>query len=221
VLIIHQVCRELMGGNFELKLSEVPHARMVISGDLHEFKHRRNVREQGKALQALSPGATCVRKSNEPAHHYLVELREDLSWKRLRLRSRIRIDYAIESARDFEQMFENLPETLDATAALAEEKKLPLELQRPFLMIKDSSDVLDLRRRLQQVVGDRVHLFYSKTSLGFEAEAALRDCNVAPELSVGEMINQETDNRDVAEFLTAALESDSPRQFLKQYRKKL
>lgn len=166
VLICHQVFKELFGGSSsQMSVREFVEPKLLISGDLHQFKQVRCKRKDREDLIVVSPGATHARKLTEPAEHYVVVVHDDLSVKKIKLRSRIRLTSSITDAEDFDQLYEFLPQSIERAYQLAAEKQLPAALQTPIFALVDTSDVPQVEYRVQQLLQGSAHLFYDPPAL--------------------------------------------------------
>jgi len=162
VVVCHQVWQELMGGSSsEGKLANFAGVKMAISGDYHR-RVLKFVRRKGEdPLYVLSPGATHMRKINEPTTHCVAVLHDDYSVKWVKLKSRKVMRASVGSEADVEATLRSLPSALADVSAETSAKGMPSELVTPLLIVTDTSDIVGVEPRLREVVGDRAHLFYS------------------------------------------------------------
>lgn len=162
VIVCHQVWKELMGGSSaEGKLANFKHAKMVISGDYHRRVTKHVRRKAAEPLYVLSPGATHMRKINEPTTHCCAVLHDDCSVKWVKLKSRKVLRVSIADEASIERMLRTLPAAVEDAVGEATAKQMPSELITPLLIVSDTSDLLGVEPRLREVVGDRAHVFYS------------------------------------------------------------
>lgn len=162
VVVCHQVWKELMGGSSaEGHLANFRDVSMVISGDYHRRVVKYVRRKSQKPLYVLSPGATHMRKINEPTTHCVAILHDDLSVKWIKLKSRKVLRVSIANEASIERMLRTLPAAVEDAVGEATAKQMPSELVTPLLIVSDTSDVLGVELRLREVVGDRAHVFYS------------------------------------------------------------
>ncbi len=215
VVISHQVWSEGMGGiNCEGSIKGLP-GKLVISGDYHQFKAAVVTREDGSKMRFVSPGATHMRKINEPAEHYYLTLYSDATVKRTTLKSRVVIESALTNEKDFEDLYAELPRLL----AEAEEMSsgLPLNLQTPLLAISDTSGLPKVESRIKDVVTDRVHLFYNR--IATTPPSQLANKTAPSEQSLTEYAEIEIgDDKQVSDLILPLLTSENIRDQIEIYR---
>lgn len=162
VLVMHQVCREFMGGiaAAEMTFDMVPHAQLLLIGDFHEHRTFETAGLQGQPLQVLSPGSTCMQKISETPEKAYFYIYDDLSFESVPLKTRR--FYASSPLVDDDQLDEllaSLPELIAGLRADAVTAGLPPDLQMPILDITYSDALNNAYRRITRVVGDSAHLF--------------------------------------------------------------
>jgi len=210
VVVCHQVWKELMGGSSsEGKLASFQNVSMVISGDYHRRVTKYVRRKSQEPLYVLSPGATHMRKINEPTTHCIAILHDDLSVKWVKLKSRKVVRVSITDEASIANLLRSLPVSLDEVAAETAAKQMPSELLTPLLIVSDTSDLLGVEARLREVVGDRAHVFYSSRSL-----VAVDDEGFTPsgaeDYSLSEFVRSETGpDTAVADLLESLLAPDA------------
>lgn len=161
VVVCHQVWSELMGGrSVEGKLANFKNAELVISGDYHRRVSKTVDRENGKTLRVLSPGATHMRKINEPTTHSAAVLHDDLSVKWVNLRSRRVLRVTLDSEESIETLLRTASKTIADITEEAIDKGLPSDLVTPLLIVTDTSNLVGVEPRIQQTVGLHAHVFY-------------------------------------------------------------
>lgn len=161
IVICHQAWAELMPGHgYEGYLSNFGNVDLVVTGDLHKHIYKKVRRESGEPLRVLSPGATHMRKSNEPTSHYVAVLYDDYSVTWVKLRSRAVLRYVIEDATGLDAMCSQLPDALATATQLAMKRNLPSELITPLFILQDNSRISGAERRVNEVVGSFAHVFY-------------------------------------------------------------
>lgn len=163
VVICHQVWQELMGGrSCEGSLSRIP-AKLVISGDYHQFKSVAVTRADGKGkLTAVSPGATHIRKINEPTEHFALKLYSDLSVKRIPLSSRRIMHVGVTGKDDLHDLLEYSDKLIRECKKYAKQHKLPPEISTAVLDVKDQSVISGVHAKLAQVYGNEMHIHYRR-----------------------------------------------------------
>lgn len=74
MLVAHQLWNELLGigpiGG-DLSVTEISHASVLYSGDMHQANMVTSCNAQGQELIAFSTGATHLRRLNEPTQHFV------------------------------------------------------------------------------------------------------------------------------------------------------
>lgn len=221
VLICHQVFKELFGGSSsQLSVREFVEPKLLISGDLHQFKQVRCKRKDREDLMVVSPGATHARKADEPAEHYVVVVHDDLTVKKVKLRSRVRLTYSIADADDFDVLYESLPRSIEQAYALAAEWRLPPALQTPLFMLSDTSDVSQVEYRVQQLLQGSAHLFYDPPALKVSQlpnrGAATFDSKF--DVPVVEFaIEEAAGDEEVIDLLKAGLSTEDPKAAIDQW----
>lgn len=221
VLICHQIWKELMGGSsVEGSVVDVhPDVRLLISGDLHQFKVVRVQRKNGE-LVAASPGATYMRKLGEPVDHFALIVRDDLSVVKKRLRSRVVLKFDLHDEQSFEELYQSLPEQIEIAADMAADRQLPASVRKPLFRVVDHSNIRGTKDRLSQVIGQQVHLKYSRrssntvvvageTSKAFDADHFLRQHAMA---EIG-------DDREVQDLFNASFEAENVKDALVDLRR--
>lgn len=216
VVICHQVWSEGMGGiNCEGSIKDMP-GQLVISGDYHQFKAAKVVRPDGSKVTFVSPGATHLRKINEPAEHYYLTLFDDCTVKRTKMKSRTVISAELCDEKGFETLYASLPDVLKEAEELA--KDLPLALQTPILAISDTSDLPKIESRIKSVVKDRVHLFYNR--IATEAPSTLSNQSAPSAQSLAEYAALEIkDDADLAALLLPLFGAEDIQSRIDDYRK--
>ena len=224
VVFAHQHWREFGGGsNSQGKIEDLRAGKLLISGDLHEFRSIKVDRKDGQTIRAVSPGATCLRKVNEPTTHYALLLNDDMSITKVKLRSRPVLRTTIKSEHDLETFCIVLPSAIEKVEATVQ-GKLPAILQTPLLIIQDMSWLPGVEARLDNMIGDRAHLLYYRAARGttenVEAIAATTQAtavDLLPSMLRAEVVN----SPDVLELLETALLSESPKRAIAQYRNQM
>jgi hypothetical protein len=193
VALLHQSWDGLMGsGSCEGKLEWLAGRGIdyLFSGDLHQVRH-----EAAGSLVAFSPGALCLQAINEDnVHGFLVAGRDgdDLAVEWVGIRSRPRLEAALDSGDDLEEWLE----TLDATLAAADDAGLPDEVKKPLVSVRFRVDIPGGPERVRAALADRGHLF-----LRYDAAAPEAASEPSPRLING---YQQSGGAAWAEALAAA-----------------
>lgn len=160
-LLAHQVWGDWMGDitTPQADFADVPgHIRTVFTGDLHQARSDTYKNADGKDLRVWSPGATCAQKIDEPHKHYCLLVSSDGKVKRVRLKSRVFIDWDVmNTTEDLDRFAAQIDEVLADAAIKAE--GYPPEMQKPLLRYTFSHKLTDAVRRVTRVVGERAYLY--------------------------------------------------------------
>lgn len=159
ILVLHQVCSELMGKIVtpELSLESIPHATTVIVGDYHVHKRLELIGATGQTLQVLSPGSTNLRAINEPAEKFCYVLFDDGHVESIRIPSRRVLSFELRSERDLSSFVESVAEKIAAV------EKYPYfaDRQHPLLRVKFDPALPEAYARIMQAVGRPEYVFTS------------------------------------------------------------
>jgi hypothetical protein len=158
VLICHQAWREFMGRDTcQGELWQIPHVPLVFTGDLHQYREATFRGADGRDFRVYSPGATHMRKIDEPEEHYILWLYDDGTVERETLRSRPVIRSGpLSREEQLEEFLVGLPEKLAAADAAA--AGLPEALRRPLVQVKFHRDLPQVERRLAAVLNETASL---------------------------------------------------------------
>lgn len=162
LLVAHQVWEEFMGGvaNCDGSLAAIPHASHVLTGDLHKHLVKRIKRPGQPDLIAMSPGATHVRKLDEPKEHYFFAWTDDpvkpLKSVKLHGRQFFSFEILTDNLSEFRQQFEGF---MEYAAEYAKKHNLPARVAKPVLHLHYNSDIPGLFNRVQDIVNDRAFIF--------------------------------------------------------------
>jgi hypothetical protein len=220
VVICHQVWQEMMGGeSAEGRLSQFKTPSLVISGDYHRQLVKRVHREGLPDLVAVSPGATHMRKLNEPVKHCAAILYDDLDIKWVQLRSRRVLSTELVDEPSYSRLIRGVQAGIDSAIAKAVEMELPSELLTPLLIVRDSSGVTRGEARIREIVGRQAHVFYSRTG-ALEDDASTQVVETSNRYSLAEFVRDETAGDDeVCRLLLDLLVSQGqPADILGQYK---
>lgn len=164
-VVCHQVWKNLMGGQAacEGDLRDVPHARLVLTGDFHKHIRLDLERDDGTPLTVLSPGSLCMQSiDEEPVKHFFVVGRDDdgdLAVEGVPLHGRMAATYEVGSGSELESvLFEQFPYLDRVTAEYAATGKIPAALARPLVRVRLGAAVADARARIKAAARG-YHLF--------------------------------------------------------------
>lgn len=160
-LIAHQVWEEFMGSIAVCQgsLASLPkQIRYCITGDLHCTEIRDITKHAGGTVTVLSPGATHMRKINEPGvHHFFVW---DSNLKKFEigdLQSRDVYRFNIDSRVALKQLQETFDKTFYKLSK--ETEHYPENLKKPIVQLVYDTSVPDAREKSLAVIGDRAFIF--------------------------------------------------------------
>jgi hypothetical protein len=144
--------------------AEVPgHITRLFTGDLHKFVLEQHQNADGRPMVCCSPGATCQQKIDEPTQHYYVLLREDGSFVRMPLKSRVMIDWPVMQTKED---LERFPAEIEARLATAQQTwaaaDMPDELAKPYLRVTYNHTLTDAERRVTRSVNERAILTFKE-----------------------------------------------------------
>jgi hypothetical protein len=162
ILMMHQVCTEFMGAvrECELTIATLPHAKLLLLGDYHVHEQKRMSMTDGRRMQVLSPGSTCMQKiDEEPAKHFYV-LYDNMTWSSQPIAGR-----RVLSARELvtheavDEFVEGVEDAIEEAAARAEADGLSGSLTKPILRVEYASSLEGAIRRIRRAVGNDAFLF--------------------------------------------------------------
>jgi hypothetical protein len=155
VLLAHQVWKEQMpaGATCEGSFTDVPHARIVATGDMHGHRSSSVVGASGQPLVALSPGTISMQAIDEDGDKFVYLLYEDLTFESVPLRSRSVLRYSCRTEEQLDQVVQQLT-TLQPRAGL------PEKLATPIVEVSCLRSLKDARSRLEEAALGHGHFFY-------------------------------------------------------------
>jgi len=160
LLVIHQVCRELLGPNLphEFVLASIRGTGLVLVGDYHVHK-RLKIRGPSGEVRVLSPGSTAMQSIDEDPNKYVFVLYEDSSIRSHQLCTRpvLRWQRFVDTEDALEELLEALPGEIEAMRALAEEWQLPEEVRTPVVIVRHDASLDGATKKIRSACGD-VHL---------------------------------------------------------------
>jgi hypothetical protein len=222
VVICHQVWQELMGGKgCQGSLKSLLPRKLIISGDYHRTK-KITIKGQQNCL-VVSPGATHCRKMNEPSDHYIAVVKSNLSVDFIKLNSRLQLKYAIDSDDDLDRLYATLGSIRNKIAEENTKRCLPAELQTPLMHVTDVSGLTGVERRLQELLGPYVHLFYNRELVGVDVpvEGATSAFDEEGDVPLIEFLADEVaGDTAVYELLSTAMLSPNPKSEISKWRAK-
>jgi hypothetical protein len=169
ILLCHQRWAEFSYAGAALSLRQVPWTCQVFSGDTHKYAR---VKDVGNVSLAISPGATYMRKSDEPERHYVFGLTNDGEWETYRLQSRPVLRVELLTDDEVSAFLDNLDETFGEIELGAAD--LPKELRTPLVVVKPGKLTAKARHRVTAGLRGIAHLFWSIGS-GDEDESVVQE----------------------------------------------
>jgi hypothetical protein len=174
VVIAHQVWKDLMGnrsGDCECRFCDVPHARMLITGDFHSHLLLACTNKQANPMTVLSPGPICMQSIDEDPNKEFFVLYDDLSVDNIKLKTRNCYRFVINTEEELEIfLLGNL--SMICTPQL----DVPSNIAKNMVNITYSDDIPEVYKRLTVGIGNSAHLFLAplrvnKEEVSVEVEA--------------------------------------------------
>lgn len=163
LLVCHQVWLDLQGplGFPQGSFSDVPHVRLMLTGDYHKHLSKSARGASGQELRVLSPGSTCMQSKDEEQEKRVFVLNADntICSRGIPARPVLRIPDVLTDGQ-LEKIVAGLP--LQLKAAAAEASDLPGLLRKPLVVVKAAYELRDARRRIAAAIGDAGHLFWGE-----------------------------------------------------------
>ena len=170
ILLTHQVWNhpEYLGSRGYADTSWVPSEyKMVITGDYHV--HQDN-HIDGKVF--LSPGSIAMQKIDEDPVKFVYILYDDLTYKRVQLRTRSFYSADIETEEDLQSFIDNW------------EHKSPAGINIPLYRVRYFSDIPGVVDRLRRCVGAEAHLYLDPMTVQL-AEVTTEDAAIQTAVADG------------------------------------
>lgn len=156
IVIAHQVWEEFMGSRAQASLAVIPHAAKCITGDFHRFEMKSIRGKTGQKLTIISPGATHMRKIDEPDAHYVVIWNGE-KFTKLKLRSRPVVRQEIVTERDLVDFCRGAKAGFEALADA--NKDLPAHIRKPIIRVRYPVVLPDAKNRIAEAIGNTAFLF--------------------------------------------------------------
>lgn len=171
VLVLHQVAEEFMGGitTAEMSFAQVPQAKLLIIGDLHESRLETHRGADGQRLHVLSPGSTNMRKIDEQPDKYFYVLHDNLYVEKHRLPTRPVFAEGLLTEEDVDWFVDQYPALLEDRAAVLTYKPSRL-IATPLLRVSYAAGLQDVYDRVVRAVGDAAHVFFKELPSPAESE---------------------------------------------------
>lgn len=169
ILLCHQRWAEFSFSGASLSLAQIPWECQVFSGDTHKRIVLGADVIPGNVTFAISPGATYMRKSDEPEQHYLFGLTDDGHWIEYKLRSRPVLRLELQTDDEVDAFLDNLPEHFAELELAAAD--LPPALKAPLVVIKPGKLAAKAKHRVTAALRGWTHLFWSISGADEEDDA--------------------------------------------------
>jgi DNA repair exonuclease SbcCD nuclease subunit len=178
VMVMHQVTKQLMKEmmeqikTFELDVTLIPFAKLLILGDFHRTRILKVQGATGQALTVISPGSTNMRSIDEPSDKYVFLIKKDLTFDRVQIPTRPKLESIIETEEDL-KAFCRIGGICDWTHKDATEAGVPEHISKPLVWVKFNPDLQLAYQRIRDAVGDHGHLFTAPISQEKQEEESL------------------------------------------------
>lgn len=166
VLITHQVWQDFMGsvGRTECSLPDVHNTQLVLSGDFHVTKTVNGINADGKQVEMLSPGSTCMQDMGEAPDKYFFVVGRDsdnrICYESVQLKTRQLLKYVVDTQEQLDDLCSGkLIEEIQTVIRSGQALDLPEHIQKPLVRVKFAKSIPDAYLRVVTLVGERAHLF--------------------------------------------------------------
>jgi len=162
LLVAHQVWGEFMGSVAAPQggMSDVPMVGTVFTGDYHVRKEIETRGKDGQKLRVISPGSTCMQSIDEPWKKFFYVVYDDYTWKKVRLKTRHRVDWHVSAAADVDNLLQTVDTELtriaDETAGYDE------RVRKPIYWVEYPHKLGEHRGRIVKAIGDRAFIFWKE-----------------------------------------------------------
>lgn len=199
VLIAHQVWEEHMGKHTspEGSLKDVPHVKLVITGDFHGHKVTNLTARDGRKLVVASPGSTCLQSIDEDPVKYFFVLHDDLSLTSVPLACRPLSRHVVHTQGQLDELVTKGLRPADPAPV-----ELPPHIATPIVQVKYLDSLHEAEARIRAAAGDRCHLFLSPIHSSAEKED-VRLSDVVDSCGGLEKHLAKIKNEDPAKYATA------------------
>jgi hypothetical protein len=227
VLVMHQVTKQFMSElvdvkTFEFDVTTVPHAKLVIVGDFHRTRVVDVTGASGQKIAVISPGSSHMRSIDEPADKYVFAIKKDLSFEKIQIPTRPKLEYKIESEEDMNTFVGNVAFQLDdASAKIAD--KAPNHICKPLIRVHFNPDLDGAYDRIEEAVGDYGHLFTTPLQGPEKGQIEPDERPMLERFGVTEILSRRLDPEKEPEAFSLAsrlLQDPNPKQVLAEERSK-
>jgi hypothetical protein len=168
-LFMHQAWHELMRFDDvpQCGVGDIPKpVTMVATGDFHgACVVETYPGKDGQKVRFVNPGSMSMQNILEPGEKFFVAVTDDEQrpFKKVALKTRTVLRVAgIHTSNDLDRLLSEVRPMIDAAYSQAASKDLPESMYKPMLHVTYSSSLNSLPRRVEKVVQDRAHLFWTE-----------------------------------------------------------
>lgn len=219
--IMHQVWLEFMGSitGTEGELKSITFAPLVVTGDLHKYQVYKYRRKNNANLVVYSPGATHIRKINEPAEHYCLLLHADKTVSRVAIPSRRKLTVKATTRERLESLIKEW-KVLEREKGWLVNVTVPEDLRKPLLHLHYAQELTELANVLMEQVGQDYYVFpkslEAADAFAEEKRAASRNFRrLGPVGCLSQLVDPQGDDHKA---LVRLLRSSQPEQDLADMR---
>lgn len=133
-VVLHQQWREFTDSKFlsPMTLTDVPHGRLLISGDMHQ-----TIVDSSTGRTFVSPGATHMRSLAEPELHNVIVIRSGGEVRPYAIKSRPVLHFVINDAAQMYSDIESVRADVVQAFEVALAAGVPAEVAKPLLVVED------------------------------------------------------------------------------------
>lgn len=215
VLMMHQVWVDFMGEHIggECRFADVPHAKLLLTGDFHKHKVVKTTGASGQKLTVVSPGSTCLRSLDEDPDKAVFILYDDLSVESVPLRTRRLYRRKLNCD---DELGELLTEIEDG--AFVQDPYLAVAIVKPILEVVYDSAIPNVSKHLT-ALSDAFHLILKPfRNDGFEYDELPGKIELKRGLE-GNLKSRLTPDSPEFSLASRLLQSDNPAQTLTEIEK--
>lgn len=187
VLVAHQAWSELLPtGTTQGNLADVPHVKLVVTGDLHKAVQTEVVAADGRTIRVYSPGSTCMQDVAEPPHKSFGVLHDDLSIKIVALNTRPFLDVVVKTVDEVFARAKGLPTEVDTARRIAEGLGVPPGVAVPIVRVSYHPEAAEAALVLGSAVEGVAHVFWTPLGRAGGGDVGVSDGGVGGE--VGDLV---------------------------------
>lgn len=203
LLMMHQVTIQLMqelGETkiYELDVMQIPHAKLLILGDFHRHRIISTRGSTGNPLTVLSTGSTNMRSIDEPGEKYVFLIKRDLTFDRLRIPTRPKLEVEIREEKDLGTVLLEAVESARKAAIDSRAEGVPDHISKPLLRVRFDPNIPLAYKRIEEAIGTNAHFFPSYVD-GTKPKAVIRPeeaheeqiSDLGPVASLPQLVNKD------------------------------